>query len=357
MRKKFYIFAGLAWAASQLLAGAASRVSVTSLPQGMVSLSAAKGATTYVSLPLSNNAIFSGTVGAVGVNAISVTNTQTPFRTSLAVAGSPFFVKFLTGNEMGRTLLIKANTTSQLTLDTADNSAQQVSLLTAGYNVRSGDAFEIFPGDTLASTFGTNTPQSPLVVVGGASFAASDYVNVFNPTTAKWMMFYFNTKLGYWMKEGVAGNQSNTVLYPYRGLSITRRALATAGAVASLVVTGRIAEVPVVTKTTGKSTVVYTSTGYAVNMKLSQLRFNSSWVRGQTGATADVVKVWNSTKKAFVGYFQMPDYTWHQVGAPMADQSNVIVPAGTCIGLQQHATVTGASSYLTVSMPYSLPNF
>lgn len=357
MRKKFYIFLGLAWALSHNLADAATKVSVTSLPQGMVTLSAVRGATTYVSLPLSSNAVFSGTVGAVGVNAISVTNTPSPFKTSFAVAGSPYFVKFLSGNETGRTLLIKANTATQLTLDTADNSSQQVSLLTSGYNVKSGDAFEIFPGDTLQTTFGANTTQNPLSVAGGATFAAADYVNVYNPPTGKWLIFYFNTKLGYWMQEGATGNKNSTVLYPYRGLSITRRTTATAAAVASMILTGRIAEVPVVTKTTGKNAVVYASTGYAVDMKLSQLNFGSTWLKGTTTATADVVSVWNTARKIFISYYQMPDSTWRQAGNATTDQSSVVVPAGTCIGLQQHSTVSGATSYLPLSMPYTLSNF
>jgi uncharacterized protein (TIGR02597 family) len=290
----------------------------------------------------------------VGVNAISVTSTPTPFPTSLAVAGSPYFVKFLSGNETGRILLITANTTTALTLNTADDSSQQVSLLTAGFNVQSGDAFEIFPGDTLTSVFGANTQQNPLVMTGAATYAASDSVNIFNPATGRWLLYYYNTKLGYWLQEGLSTNANNTVLYPYRGLSITRRN--TKEAVASFVLTGRVAEVPVVTKTTGSNAVVYGSTGYAVGMKLSQINFGSNWTKGASTATADVVSVWSSTAKKFVSYYQLTNSTWRQSGNATTDQSSIVVPAGSCIAIEQHLKVSGATSYLPLAMPYSLPN-
>jgi uncharacterized protein (TIGR02597 family) len=355
MRKKFYLFVGATLAIGQMIAHAATSATVTSLPQGMVTLSASKGTTTYLSLPLSNNAVFSGTVGAVGVNAISVTSTATPFPTSLAAAASPYFVKFLSGNEKGRILLVTANTTRALTLNTADDSSQQVSLLTSGFNVQSGDVFEIFPGDTLATIFGADTTQNPLSLTGAATFAAADTVNVYNPTTSKWLTYYYNTKIGYWLEEGLSTNANNTVLYPYRGLSITRRA--TSEAVASFILTGRVAEVPVVTKTTGSNAVVYTSTGYAVGMKLSQLNFGANWIKGTTATTADIVSIWNSTSKAFVSYFEMPDSTWRQSGNSTTDQSSTVVPAGTCIAIEQHLKVSGATSYLPLTMPYSLANF
>jgi len=355
MRNKFIFFLASATALGQALVCAATSVAVNSLPQGMVTLTAPKGTTTYLSLTLSSSVIYSGTVGTVSPNTITVTNTANPFRLSLATAGSPYFVKFLTGNEKGRLLLITANGTNSLTLDTTDDSTQQVSLLTTGFSVAPGDAFEIFAGDTISSIFGGNSPQNPLSLAGASSFAAADWVNVYNSATSSWQSYFYNTTEGYWVLEGSTTNANNTVLYPYHGLSITRHSNSEPSA--NFVLTGRVAEVPVMTKTTGGNSVVYASTGYAVNMKLSQLNFGANWIRSFSTSSADIVSIWNSTTRNFLSYYQLPDSSWRQTGQPSVDQSNLVIPAGSCIGIELHTSVSGAASYLHSAMPYSLANF
>jgi uncharacterized protein (TIGR02597 family) len=354
MRKNFILFLAAATALGQVLACAASSVSVSSLPQGMVTLAAPYGSTTYLSLPLSSAAIYSGTVGSVGASSISVTNITSPFKTNLASASAPYFVKFLTGNEKGRVLLITANTTTSLTLNTTDDSVQTVSLTTSGFSVQAGDAFEVVTGDTLASVFGADNFQSPLTLTGSTSYASADWVNIYNPSTSSWVSYYFNTNILCWCAEGSTSNSNNTILYPYQGLSITRHT--GTGASTPLLLTGRIAEVPVLTKVTGNNT-VYASTGYAVNMKLSQINFGSSWAKGTSTATADVVTVWNANSSVFVSYYQMPDSTWRQSGNTGTNQSSVVIPAGSCIGIQHHTAATGAASYLPSAMPYTVSTF
>jgi hypothetical protein len=85
-----------------------------------------------------------------------------------------------------------------------------------------------------------------------------------------------------------------------------------------------VAEVPVITKTTGNNSTVYGSTGYAVNMTLSQLNFGSNWTRGNNTATADVVSLWNSSTKTFVSYYQGLNSRWLQAGNPIVDQSSIV---------------------------------
>jgi uncharacterized protein (TIGR02597 family) len=353
MRKKFFILLASGLTVGQGLACAGTSVSVTSLPQGMVTLATPNSSTTYLSLPLSSNVIYSGTVGSVGPNTITVTSSTTPFKISLASVGSPYFVKMLSGKEEGRLLLITANTTTTLTVDTSDDSSQTVGLETSGFNVAADDSFEVFAGDTLASTFGANTSQNPLTVTGATSFAAADWINVFSPATGTWISYYFNTTDNYWVEEGSTTNANTTVLYPYHGLSITRHSASEPSS--SLILTGRVAEVPVMTKTTGNNTIVYGSTGYAVPMKLSQINFGPNWTTGSTTATADVVSVWNSSTKTFISYYELATGGWRQSGLPTVDQGSVIIPPGSCIGIQQHLAVSGATSYLPSSMPYTLP--
>jgi len=339
-------------AATQSWAKATSSVSVASLPQGMVVISTgSQGSTNYISLPLSSNAIYTGSVSSVGPNTINVSGT--PFTTNLAAIGSPYFVKFLSGNEAGRTLLITGNSANSLTVSITDNSSQSVNLQTANFSVSPGDSFEVVPGDTLASLFGTNTGNNPLAITGASSYASADWVNIYNPVTGSWQIFFFNTSLNYWTLEGSSGNANSTVLYPYSGLSITRHS--PSEPVPFIVLTGRVPEVQVMVKTTGSNAITYVSTGYPVGMTLSQLNFGSNWVKGTSTATADIVSVWNSSTKTFISYYQLPTSAWCQAGSPAADKGSTVLPAGCCLALQQHMSVSGASSYLTLSVPYSVP--
>jgi hypothetical protein len=353
MRKKIFILGVIAVGASQALANATSSVSVASLPQGMVVISTGSpGSTSYISLPLSSNAVYTGSVSSAGPNTINVSNT--PFKTNLANSGSPYFVKFLSGTEAGRTLLITGNSNNSLTVSTTDNSSQTVSLQTSNFSVSPGDSFEVVPGDTLGSLFGTNTNSNPLALTGGSSYVSADWVNIFNPTTGSWQIYFFNTSLNFWTLEGSSNNANSMVLYPYSGLSITRHS--SSEPVPFIVLTGRVPEVQVMVKTTGSNAITYVSTGYPVGMTLSQLKFGSNWTKGNTNATADVVSVWNSATKAFVSYYQLPSSNWCQVGSPTADKGTTILPAGGCLALQQHSVVSGATSYLTLSVPYSVSN-
>ena len=353
MRKKIFIWGVIAMALSQALANATSSVSVASLPQGMVVISTGSpGSTNYISLPLSSNATYTGSVSSVGPSTINVSNS--PFTINLANIGAPYFVKFLSGREAGRTLLITGNSTNSLTVSTTDNSAQSVNLQTSNFAVSSGDSFEVVAGDTLASLFGTNAKTNPLAITGASSYVSADWVNIFNPSTGSWQIYFFNTALNYWTLEGSSGNANSTVLYPYSGLSITRHS--SSEPVPYIVLTGRVPEVQVMVKTTGSNAITYVSTGYPVGMTLSQLNLGSNWTKGTTTATADVVSVWNSSTRSFVSYYQLPSSAWCQAGSPTANKGSTVLPPGCCLALQQHATVSGATSYLTLSVPYAVSN-
>jgi uncharacterized protein (TIGR02597 family) len=351
MRKKiFYFLTGITLALGVISADAES-ATVATVPEGMITFSLPQGATTYLSLPVTSNVTYAGSVTAVTTNSISVGDTPAPFTTNLATATAPYFVKFLSGNEMGRTVLIEANTTSSLTLDTTDNSSQTVNLTTSGFNVQVGDTFEIFPANTLTTLFGNNTTQNPLLLQGSKNIFTADTVSIYSPALASWQAYYFNTKNGYWELNGSSANTNNLILYPYRSLTVTRRTNETS---TSLVIAGRVAEVSILTKTTGSNAVVYGSTNYPTNMTLSQLKLGSNWMHGTSVFTADTISVWNSSLGSFESYYQMPDSTWRQSNNASVDQSSLVIPSGTCVAILQRATVSGATSYLSSVLPYSL---
>ncbi len=307
-------------------------------------------ATTYVSLPLTRESVYTGIVSAVTPNTIAVADSPAPFTQDYATAAAPYFVKFLSGNEAGRVLLINANSTSELTLDTTDNATGAAVALTAtGFSVAAGDTFEIFPGDTLASIFG-GAGQAP-VLTGGESPFASDEVSVYGVANSAPATYYFNTSLGYWVAIGTAANANNTIIYPYSALAVTLRA---GHPSTNLVLAGRVTPVGAAAKMVGMAQ-VYSSTHYAADVKLSQLKFGANWQRGAYAFQSDTLGVWNPTTGAFDFYFQKPDLTWGKQGPnPFADQSNFTIPAGTVTIITKRAAVAGANAFLVSALPYTL---
>jgi len=315
--------------------------------------------TSYLSAPLSNDPVYTGVVSAVTANTITVADSPAPWTANqFATAGSPFFVKFLVPNpavaganlEAGRTIFVTANTTNTLTLDTTDNSSQTVALTTTGFNVQVGDSFEVFPGNTLTSLFGDTTQN--LVLNGGTSILQADTVSLYNAALLRFQSYYFNTTAGYWELSGSSANANNTIVYPYVGFELTRRANEAA---LSLVVTGRVAEVSRLIKTPGSGSVIYDSTGYPVDLTLSELQLGPNWVEGSSVLSADTLSVWDASLLRFDTYFETTSNTWLKSGGGATDQSSVVIPAGTTVVFLKRAAVSGATSYLQPALPYS-PN-
>jgi uncharacterized protein (TIGR02597 family) len=340
---------GIALAASML--SVVAQTSVATVPQGMISYPLRHGESNLLSLPLTNTERYTSQISAVTAGTISVADAPAPFTTSLAVSGSPYFVKFLSGNESGRVVLITSNTTSALTLDTTDHSTgSAVPLNMAGFNVQAGDKFEIFPGDTLASILGLNTAESPLVLTGARNSVMADTVTLFTSVNAPIATYFFNTTAGCWQQIGVNGNANTTIIYPYSAFAIDRRQ---AYSDTTLVITGRVTPVAIPTKLQGQGT-VFTSTHYATDVTLSQLQFGSNWTTGTTPLTADTLSVWNSTSNSFDVYYQKPDLTWRKTSDATTDQSSFSIAAGTVTAIAKRTAVTGSATFLQTPLPYSL---
>jgi uncharacterized protein (TIGR02597 family) len=351
MNKKFTNFlTGIAIAAG-MISAAASSASVATVPTGMITYPLVQGTTNYLSLPLTNTETYTSTVNAVSSNTIAVSDTPAPFTTSLAVSGAPYFVKFLSGNEAGRVMLITSNTTSALTLDTTDHlSGTPVSLEATSFNVQSGDAFEIFPGDTLASIFGANTTQSPLILTGGQTVATSDTISLFTSVNNRPQSYFFSTTDNCWEDYGMPGNANDTIIYPYSAMAVNLRS---GHAAANLIVAGRVTPVNAQTKLQSSGT-VFTSTHYATDVKLSQLKFGSNWTMGSNVAVADTLAVWNPSANRFDTFYQKPDATWRRFPDDTTDQSSFAISAGTVTAIAKREAVTGGQTFLQSQLPYSL---
>ena len=351
MNKNFFYFLTAIALVTGMISAEASSVTVATVPIGMITYPLTQGTTSYLSLPLTNVEIYTGSVSAVTTNSISVGDAPAPFTTSLAVPASPYFVKFLSGSQMGRVMLITANTTSTLTLDTTDHAmGSPVLLNTTGFNVQVGDTFEIFPGDTLASIFGAGTTASPLLLTGSTNVGASDTVALFTAVNAPAVTYYFNTTAGTWEQSGATGNANNTIIYPYSAFAITRQSIHPTTA---LVVSGRVTPVGAETKVVSNGT-IYTSTHYATDITLSQLQFGSNWTMGSSVATADTLSVWNAANGHFDTYYQKPDSTWRKYPDAATDQSSFAIGAGTVTTIAKRNVVSGGATFLQSQLPYSL---
>jgi uncharacterized protein (TIGR02597 family) len=355
-KKFFYFLLGISLGASATLAQAQS-TSVATIPQGFFSFSlpamgSMQSSISYLSLPLASNPAYSGSVASLTANTITVADSPAPWTASaLVTPATPYFVKFLSGTESGRVIKVTANTTNTLTLDTTDNSSQTVALNASGFSIQAGDTFEVFAGDTLASVFGLNTTASPLVLKGASNAYVADTIAIYNAMLSRWQTYFFNTTAGTWQLYGMTSNANNTVLYPYGAFTIARRPNDPA---AALVLTGRVSEVAILTKTTGSDTNIYSSSKYAANITLSQLDFGSNWTESTSAFTADTVAIWDSTLTRFDTYYQLPDSTWRKYGSPTMDASNLVVPAGSVLSILKRTAVSGATSFLQSVLPYSV---
>jgi uncharacterized protein (TIGR02597 family) len=319
----------------------------------MITYTLIHGTSTMLSLPLTNTETFTSTVSAVTANTIAVGDAPAPFTNNLATPSSPYFVKFLSGMEMGRVLLITSNTTNVLTLDDTDHSTgSAVPLNATGFSVQAGDSFEIFPGDTLASIFGSNTAQNPLILNGGTSAGAADTVSLYTVANVPATTYFFSTTDNCWEQYGPPQpvNANNTIIYPYSAFVINSRQT---DADTTLVVSGRVTPVEAQTKVLGQGT-VYTSTHFATDVTLSQLNFGSNWVTGSNVVTADNISVWNASANRFDTYYQKPDSTWRKYPDAVTDQSSFTIAAGTVTAIAKHGTVTGGATFLQSPLPYSL---
>jgi len=344
---------------------------INTVPEGITTYtlkatSAHQFLTTYLSAPLSNDPMYTGAVSSVsGSNTVYVGDNPAPWTAGQFtenINATPYFLKFLSGAEAGRVLQVASNGTNYLVLDTNDNTSQSVSLATAGFAVAAGDTFEIFQGDTLGSMFGTNTTGSPLILNPGTQSTA-DSVSIYAPNLGRFQTYYFdNTTLpGAWKQVDATGTFNNAPIRPYQAFLITRNGGTSGEPALTFTLTGRVAEVDRLIRTSSGS-VVYDSTGFAIDTPLSKLNLGTNWVTSvvptppalPTLGNSDSVSVWNQSHLRFDTYFQLTDSTWRLVDGGTNDVSTNSIPAGASVVFLKHAAQPGAGSFLQSQLPYSL---
>lgn len=350
MNKKFFYFITSLYLAvsASAQASTSTATSVAKVPCGVQHISLIQNASTFFSLPLSEQPVYTGMVSGVASNSITIASSGSTFTTSFSNASSPYFVQFLSGLEAGRTVLITANTSTTLTLDTTDHGVgSAVPLTTSSFSVAVGDKFEVFAGDTLASVFGAGSTANPLVLTGSSSQGSADQVSLWTTSDT---VYYFNTAAGYWETTGSSANANNTIIYPYSVLSVYRRP----GANATLLLTGQVTSANACEKV-ALNTNVYGSSHYATAITLGNLSMSTNWQTGSSAATADNLGIWSASAQTFTFYYKQANGNWYLTsGSSTATQNSVTIPAGGATVIYKRSATAGAQSFLVSAVPYSV---
>lgn len=330
---------------------ASAQTTVTTIPQGYVTLTISAGtgtspAVTYMYAPLHSEStasgVLAGQISTVGTNTIS--NTSGGWTASqLASTTSPTFIKITSGTAAGHTFHITANTDTVLTLDT-----QGLDLTTLGI-VAGTDTYKIFAGDTLLSLFGT--PSTNPVIGGTSPTGLVDQVFLQNGTGL--FAYYYNTVNSKWQQGNNPVDKGSTYIRPdtailYSRIGTTSFSMTFAG------------EVP----TTQEKTVINTNglTALAAYYPVATQTLGSlnlqnlpGWKSvGNTGITtssqADQVFIVNGAG-VFPYYYNATTLKWLQGNNPV-DKSSTVIPLGSSMLIQRTGS-TGVS-ILTLNIPYSL---
>jgi len=340
-----------------LLAHSSFGQNATTTPVGAMTYSfpATSGATTTttLSIPLLRPSVFVGVVGSLTTNS-SITVTGAGWTAgAYATPAQPYFVRFTSGNQAGRTIKVTGNTADTLTLDTSDNSTQPTPLDLAGWAVVPGtDSFELFPGYTFAILFGDNTAGNLVAFKTSNNIKNADTVQIFNGSV--WDLYYFDTTSNCWRSKTSANNVNDMVIYPNMGIMISRKA--NNPVPAEIVVLGSVPSIAPLTKTTGGSSTRYVSSGFPVDMTLGSLNL-TGWVKAaslKSNPGPDTVLIYNGTSWDIYFQSSVAPYNWLAKNNPVGNASTTAIPAGSIIGIVKKASVSGASSFLkTSTMPYS----
>lgn len=283
---------------------------------------------TVFSIPLYNKAVFGGPV--VSVDNSTAFSTSAAWSVNQFIAG-PYLVHVTAGASVGRTFLITANTTSQLTV------------VNRGYDLTTtlaaGDTFEIIPANTLGSLFGTNNVPFQT----GNSASQADNVLLWNGTN--WDTYYHNGTS--WRRSGSLQNLNATILYPEEGFYVTRRATAPL----TLPFVGTIPSTTERTDLPGPGgTFIANRFPFAATLNGMGFQNMPGWQTGISASQADQVLLWNGTNW-LVFYFNGSN--WKRSGSLQKFDTQPI-PFGSAMYISRQSSASGSESTLTQPLPYPL---
>jgi hypothetical protein len=119
-----------------------------------------------------------------------------------------------------------------------------------------------------------------------------------------------------------------------------------------LVNSGRVVTVAPLLKLPGGSAVRYFGFIVPVDMMLSQVNLGSNWVKSNSIFSADTLSVYNQAAGKWNTYYQNASGGWLLSGGS-ASQNSTVIPGGSAVAFLKRASVSGSSSLLPVTLPYT----
>lgn len=319
---------------------------VKSRPVGFLMQTIPAGQTRSFSVPfdadVSSQKDSVGRLTAVGANTLEWAGARW-VPGAFAMAAAPYFVRLTSGEQAGRVFAIATtpNTATKLFLET-----EGVDLTTLGLAVGvGGTAFEVIPGDTLATFFGSAAAGNEPVVQGAAEPNQADSVQIWNGTG--WLRCYYNTVWRRWAfdTDTIAAPARDTLaLRSDRGLLITRRG----DTPLDLAVVGRVLAMPQramhLRTENGRTFLATMQTG---DVTLGALALQSSsrapgWRASADPAQADLVAVWSGATW-FVFYYNDQIGHWQREGEPAGNRDDFLIRAGTPVMVQRRSAASGTA--------------
>ena len=338
-----------------VLCPSASAQEGRSRPIGYLDQSIPAGQTRSFSVPFDpESSSLTHTVGrltAVGTNYLENSAAAwTPGAFSTAAA--PYLARITSGTHAGRLfrIITPANTATRLYV--ADDG---VGLATLGLetSATTGATFEIIPGDTLATFFGTTAVGDTLVVHGAGDPLAADLVQVWGG--AAWLNFYYNTVWQRWARDTdqiTDPSRNNFLLRSDRGLMLTRRG----STPLQLTVGGRVlATSQRAAHGRTENALTFLATMQTADVSLGTLALQTGtrttgWVGSSNPAQADLLIVWSGATW-FSFYYNSTAGYWQRVGDP-ANRDDFVIAAGTPVFVQRNqAGATAADQTIVFPAP------
>ncbi len=294
-----------------------------------------------------------GTVGRLtAVSATYVENSTANWTPgAFSSAGTPYFLRLTSGAHTGRSFRITtpANTVTRINLA---NDGLDLTELALAVGPANGTSYEIIPGDTLATFFGTSASGDSLVVQGAGDPLAADLVQVWGG--AAWLNFYYNTTWSRWARDSDTisdPSRNDFLLRSDRGLMLTRRG-ATPLTVA---VVGRVLGTPqraVHART--ENALTFLATMQAGDVTLGALALQRTdraegWRSSSDPAQADLLFVWSGATWFSFFHNNVAGH-WQLVGDPAPDRDGYTIVAGTPVFVQRRAAGTSTADK-TISFP------
>lgn len=337
-----------------LLGSSAGAQTVASRPVGFLVQTIPEGQTRAFSVPFDAElSSLAGTVGRLtAVGAAFVENSAAGWIPgAFSAVGTPYFLRLTSGAHTGRVfrIIAPANTATRLNLANDGLDLTTLALAVGGAN---GTGYEIIPGDTLASFFGTANAGDALVVQGAGDPIAADLVQVWGG--AAWLNFYYNTTWSRWARDSDAvtdPSRNDFLLRSDRGVMLVRRGTTPL----TLAVVGRVLGTPqraIHART--ENALTFLATMQAGDITLGALALQRAdrtegWRSSADPAEADLLLVWSGATWFSFFHNNLAGH-WQRVGDATPDRDDFTIAAGTPVFVQRRA-VGASTEDKTISFP------